>query len=183
MKQTRCNAIMNDVKSAARKGVKLLRANHLIFNPKKEYSKFLKPPSDHPNQRLVYMLMQQDDRDCNDKVGYTWFLLKRYPHLQSLSPEEFATSVVVLFYEGMLDYAVDTELGTIVDDLVTQIVTNIEEAPKYIRTSTIPQEKKAVFLRFFKVPGTIFITTVSKKNVWKKVSTTMVDFNNKVLND
>ena len=60
----------------------------------------------------------------------------------------------------MLDYAVDTELGTIVDDLVTQIVTNIEEAPKYIRTSTIPQEKKAVFLRFFKVPGKIFITTV-----------------------
>ena len=86
MKQTRCNAIMNDAKSAARKGVKLLRANHLIFNPKKEYSKFLKPPSDHPNQRLVYMLMQQDDHDCNDKVGYTRFLLKRYPHLQSLSP-------------------------------------------------------------------------------------------------
>ena len=32
----------------------------------------------------------------------------------------------------------------------------------------ISQEKKAVFLRFFKVPGTIFITTVSKKNVKKK---------------
>ena len=78
------------------------------------------------------MLMQQDDRDCNNKVGYTRFLLKRYPHLQSLSPEEFATSVVVLFYEGMLDYAVDTELGTIVDDLVTKIVNNME-APKYIR--------------------------------------------------
>ena len=45
------------------------------------------------------------------------------------------------------------------------------------------QEKKGVFLRFLKVAGTIFITTVSKKNVRKKVSTTMVDFNNKVLND
>ena len=30
------------------------------------------------------------------------------------------------------------------------------------------QEKKAVFLRFFKVPGTIFITTVSKKTLKKK---------------
>ena len=46
-----------------------------------------------------------------------------------------------------------------------------------------PQEKKAVFLRFFKVPGTIFITTVSKKNVKKKVTTTMANFKRKVLND
>ena len=68
MKQTRRNAIMNDVKSAAREGVKLLRANNLIFNPKKEYSKFLKPPSDHPNKQLVYILMHQDDCNCNGKV-------------------------------------------------------------------------------------------------------------------
>ena len=38
------------------------------------------------------------------------------------------------------------------------------------------QEKKAVFLRFLKEPGKIFITTVSKKNFQKKVTTTMVDF-------
>ena len=31
-----------------------------------------------------------------------------------------------------------------------------------------PQEKKAVFLRFLKVAGILFITTVSKKNVQKK---------------
>ena len=45
------------------------------------------------------------------------------------------------------------------------------------------QEKKPVFLRFLKVAGKLFITTVSKKNVQKKVTTTMVDFNNKFLND
>ena len=45
------------------------------------------------------------------------------------------------------------------------------------------QEKKGVFLRFLKVAGKIFITTVSKKNFQKKVTTTMVDFNNKFLND
>ena len=45
------------------------------------------------------------------------------------------------------------------------------------------QEKKPVFLRFLKVAGKLFITTVSKKNVKKKVTTTMVDFNNKFLND
>ena len=42
--------------------------------------------------------------------------------------------------------------------------------------------KKSRFLRFLKVAGTIFMTTVSKKNGKKKVATTMVDFNNKVLN-
>jgi hypothetical protein len=46
-----------------------------------------------------------------------------------------------------------------------------------------PQEKKAVLLRFLKVAGKIFITTVSKENFEKKVTTTMVDFKNKVLND
>ena len=47
----------------------------------------------------------------------------------------------------------------------------------------LTQEKKGDFLRFLKVAGTIFITTVSKKNFQKKVTTTMVDFNNKVPND
>ena len=49
------------------------------------------------------------------------------------------------------------------------------------------QEKKAVFLRFFKVPGIKYITTVKlkikKKRVNKEVQMTMVNFNNKVLND
>ena len=50
-----------------------------------------------------------------------------------LSPEEIANTVVVLFYEGMLDYAVvDMKLGLIVDDLVSKIVNNME-ASKYIR--------------------------------------------------
>ena len=47
----------------------------------------------------------------------------------------------------------------------------------------VSQEKKGVFLRFLKVAGKIFITTVSKKNFQKKVTTTMVDFNNKFLNN
>lgn len=130
MKFVRCKPIMKDVKSAASQAKKLLTDNGCIFDPKKEYSAFLKPPSDHPERRLVYMLML--DGGCNDKVGYTRSLLKRYPHLQLLSPEDFKQAIYILFYEGMLDFPVDTELGTIVDDLVTKIVNNLE-APKYIR--------------------------------------------------
>ena len=52
-----------------------------------------------------------------------------------------------------------------------------------INSKTVGTGKKGVFLRFSKVAGKIFITTVSKKNVRKKVSTTMVDFNNKVINN
>ena len=126
IKQTQCNAIMNAVKSAARKVVKLLHNNDLIFNPKKEYSKFLKPPSNHPNGQLIYMLLKEK------KIGFTGDLFQEYPSLQLLSPEEIANTVVVLFYEGMLDYAVDIKLGLIVDDLVSKIVNNME-ASKYIR--------------------------------------------------
>ena len=48
-------------------------------------------------------------------------------------------------------------------------------------TGKIDTGKKSCFFKVFKVPGKIFITTVSKKNVKKKVTTTMVDFNSKVL--
>ena len=44
------------------------------------------------------------------------------------------------------------------------------------------QEKKGVFLRFLKVAGKLFITTVSKENFEKSDDETMVYFNNKVLN-
>ena len=117
---------MIDVKSAACKVIKLLRANNLIFNPKKEYSAFLKPPSNHPNERLIYMLLKEK------KIGFTGDLFQRYPHLKSLSPEEIANTVVVLFYEGMLDFAVDVKLGLIVDNLVSKIVSN-SNAPMYLR--------------------------------------------------
>ena len=47
--------------------------------------------------------------------------------------------------------------------------------------------KKSRFFRVFKVPGKIFITTVKqklkKKGVNEEVQMTMVNFNNKVLND
>ena len=84
MKQTRCKPIMNDVKIAASQTInKLLTDNGCIFNPKKEYSVFLKPPSTHSSQlRLVYMLMQDDD--CKDKVGYTSQLFKQYRQLTEL---------------------------------------------------------------------------------------------------
>ena len=49
-----------------------------------------------------------------------------------LSPEEIANTVVVLFYEGMLDFAVDVKLGDIVNDLVSKIVSN-SKAPTYLR--------------------------------------------------
>ena len=49
------------------------------------------------------------------------------------------------------------------------------------------QEKKAVFLRFLKVPGINCITMVKpkiyKKRVNEEVQMTMVDFKHKVLND
>ena len=56
---------MNDVKTAASQALKLLTDNGCIFDPKKEYSKFLKPPSNHPNGRLIYMLTKEK------KVGFT----------------------------------------------------------------------------------------------------------------
>ena len=117
---------MNDVKKAARKVVKLLRNNDLIFDCTKTFSNKLKPSSIHPDERMVYMLLK------DNKIGFTQDLLLRYPHLKALSAEAFKKTVAVLFYEGMLDFAVDTKIGIIVDDLVTKIVNN-PEAPKYIR--------------------------------------------------
>ena len=50
-------------------------------------------------------------------------------------------------------------------------------------TGKIDTGKKSCFFKVFKVPGKIFITTVSKKIDQKKVTTTMVNFTNKFLND
>ena len=53
----------------------------------------------------------------------------------------------------------------------------------YDGTNTNHREKK-LFFKVFKLPGKKSITTVSKENFEKKrVTTTMVDFNNKFLND
>ena len=46
----------------------------------------------------------------------------------------------------------------------------------------LPQEKKAVFKGFQITWYNMYNSTVSRKNVQKKVTTIMVEFNNKVLN-
>ena len=81
-------------------------------------------------------------------------------------------------------------IRTACDDVVDcdRIMIMIQEVWEEINSKRSDKEinsntgKKSRFFKVFKLPGTKCITTVSKENFEKKVTTTIVDFNNKVLN-